>query len=42
MQLSKEIKGILWHLIDEMSSDLSDFTVNPDKDFTRKNEIFQP
>lgn len=38
MKFSEEVKNTLWHLIDEMSSDLSDFTVNPDKDFTRKKK----
>jgi YD repeat-containing protein len=38
MQYSEEVKGTLWNLIDEMSSDLSEFTVIPDKDFTRKKK----
>lgn len=38
MQFSEEVKVTLWNLIDEMSVDLSQFTVNPDKDFTRKKK----
>lgn len=38
MQYSEEVKGTLWNLIDEMLSDLSEFTVIPDKDFTRKKK----
>ena len=38
MQFSEEVKATLWKLIDVMSSDLSDFTVNPQKDFTRKKK----
>lgn len=38
MQFSEEVKAALWNLIDEMSSDLSEFVVNPDKDFTRKKK----
>ncbi len=34
--ISKEVKATLWNLIDEISLDLSDYAVNPDKDFTRK------
>lgn len=35
MQFSEEVKLTLWNLIDDMTVDLSQFTVNPDKDFTR-------
>ena len=38
MQFSEEVKSTLWNLIDEMSSNLSKFTVNPDKDFKRKKK----
>ena len=38
MQFSKEVKSTLWNLIDEMSEDLSQFGVNPGKDFTRKKK----
>ncbi|WP_455716974.1 IS4 family transposase [Anaerosporobacter sp.] len=38
MQFSEEVKATLWNLIDVMSSALSDFTVNPQKDFTRKKK----
>lgn len=38
MQFSEEVKATLWNLIDEMAFDLSEFTVNPDKDFTRKKK----
>lgn len=38
MQFSEEVKATLWNLIDEMSADLSHFTVNPDKDFSRKKK----
>ena len=38
MQFSEKVKATLWNLIDVMSSDLSDFTVNPQKDFTRKKK----
>lgn len=38
MQFSEEVKLNLWNLIDEMSVHLSRFTLNPDKDFTRKKK----
>lgn len=38
MNFSEEVKATLWNLIDDMSLDLSDFTVNPGKDFTRKKK----
>ncbi len=38
MKFSEEVKTTLWNLIDEMSSNLSKFTVNPCKDFTRKKK----
>ena len=36
MQFSEEVKATLWNLIEEMSLNLFEFTVNPDKDFTKK------
>lgn len=38
MQFSKEVKNTLWNLIDEMTLDLSRFTIHPRKDFTRKKK----
>lgn len=38
MQFSEEVKLTLWNLIDKMSEDLSQFTVNPNRDFTRKKK----
>jgi len=38
MKFSEKVKSTLWNLIDKMSTDLSQFTVNPDKDFTRKRK----
>lgn len=38
MRFSEEVKLTLWNLIDEMSVHLSRFTVNPNKDFTRKKK----
>lgn len=38
MKFSEEAKNALWSLIDEMSLNLSDFTMHPDKDFTRKKK----
>lgn len=38
MNFSDEVKVTLWNLIDEMSTDLSDFVAHPDKDFTRKKK----
>jgi len=38
MQFSEEVKATLWSLIDEMNSDLSLFTVNPNTDFKRKRK----
>lgn len=38
MQFSEEVKATLWNLIDEMSLNLSDFTVHPGRDFTRKKK----
>lgn len=38
MQFSKEVKLTLWNLIDDIMVDLSQFTVNPGKDFTRKKK----
>lgn len=35
---SEEVKATLWNLIDEMIVNLSDFTVHPGKDFTRKKK----
>lgn len=36
MNFSEEIKTMLWELIDEMGAKVSDYTVNPEKDFSRK------
>lgn len=36
MNFSEEVKSTLWNLIDEMSSNLLELTVNPDKDFKGK------
>lgn len=42
MKFSEEVKNTLWNLIDEITLNLSEFLVNPGKDFTRKkNGIFQ-
>lgn len=38
MQFSEEVKTTLWNLIDEIASDLSKFTLNPDTDFKRKRK----
>ena len=38
MQFSEEVKTTLWNLIDDMSFNASEFTVNPNKDFTRKKK----
>ena len=38
MQFSEEVKNTLWNLIDDMSLKSSEFTVNPQKDFTRKKK----
>lgn len=38
MQFSEEVKATLWNLIDEMSLNLSCFTIHPGKDFTRKKK----
>ncbi len=38
MQFSEEVKATLWSLIDDMALSQSEFTVNPDKDFTRKKK----
>lgn len=38
MQFSEEVKATLWKLIDEMSLNVSEFTVHPEKDFTRKKK----
>jgi len=38
MQFSKEVKATLWGLIDDMALSRSEFTVNPDKNFTRKKK----
>lgn len=42
MDFSEEVKATLWNLIDDMSLDLSDFTVNQAKILPeRKSGIFQ-
>ena len=38
MRFSEEVKNTLWNLIDDMSLNASEFTVNPNKDFTRKKK----
>lgn len=38
MQFSEEVKATLWSLIDEMDSNLSKFTVNPNTNFKRKRK----
>lgn len=38
MNFSEQVKFTLWELIDEMSTDLSDYVKNPGKDFTRKKK----
>ena len=38
MQFSEKVKATLWHFIDEMNLNLSEFTVHPGKDFTRKKK----
>ena len=38
MQFSEEVKATLWELIDEMSLNVSEFMVRPEKDFTRKKK----
>lgn len=38
MNFSKEVKATLWKIIDEMGSNVSDYTVNPKKDFSRKKK----
>lgn len=38
MQFSEEVKTTLWNLIDEMSLKASEFTVHPEKDFSRKKK----
>ena len=38
MQFSEEVRTTLWNLIDKMSLKSSEFTVHPDKDFTRKKK----
>ena len=38
MKFSEEVKATLWNLIDQMSLNAANFTVNPNKDFTRKKK----
>ena len=38
MRFSEEVKNTLWNLIDDMSLNASEFTFNPNKDFTRKKK----
>ena len=38
MKFSEEVKATLWNLIDQMSLKVANFTVHPDKDFTRKKK----
>ena len=35
MNFSEEVKTTLWSMIDQMATNLSQFTVNPEKDFSR-------
>jgi len=39
MQFSEEVKATLWKLIDEMSLNVSEFTVHQEKNFTRKKKV---
>ncbi len=42
MQFSEEVKATLWELIDEMSLNVSEFMVRPEKILPeRKSGIFQ-
>ena len=36
MPFSEEVESTLWNLIDDMSLNVSEFTINQNKDFTRK------
>ena len=38
MNFSEKVKTTLWELIDEMGANVSDYTVNPEKDFSRKKK----
>lgn len=38
MKFSEEVKTTLWSMIDQMSTNLSQFIVNPEKDFSRKKK----
>ena len=38
MKFSEEVKATLWELIDAMGANVSDYTVNPEKDFSRKKK----
>ena len=38
MNFSEEVKTTLWSMIDQMATNLSQFTVNPEKDFSRKKK----
>ena len=38
MNFSEEVKATLWKIIDEMGINVSDYTVNPEKDFSRKKK----
>lgn len=38
MNFSEEVKTTLWELIDEMGANVSDYTVNPEKDFSQKKK----
>ena len=38
MKFSEEVKATLWNLIDQMSLNVANFTVHPDKGFTRKKK----
>lgn len=38
MKFSEEVKTTLWSMIEQMSTNLSQFIVNPEKDFSRKKK----
>lgn len=38
MKFSEEVKTTLWEIIDEMADNVSNYTVHPEKDFSRKKK----
>lgn len=38
MNFSEEVKTTLWEIIDEMANNISNYTVHPEKDFSRKKK----